>query len=120
MDSEDEVPDNDQYSYTCSIIPSFHSQAVTALAFCGSNLLSGSRDQHVSVIICTNKTNLPMQSHRIKGSTMGCTILHNHKRSESIKPSVGTGCVEPLPSHWVYQCPAGGLEQQETEENHGH
>ena len=50
LDSEDEVPDDDQSSYA-NILPSFHSQAVTALASYGSKLLSGSHDKHVSVII---------------------------------------------------------------------
>ena len=50
LDSEDEVPDDDQSSYA-NILPSFHSQAVTALASYGSKLLSGSQDKHVSVII---------------------------------------------------------------------
>ena len=47
-------------------------------------------------------------------------MFQSHEGIESIKPSAGTRCVESLPSHWVYQCPAGGHEQQETEENHGH
>ena len=30
----------------------------------------------------------------------------------------GTGCVEPLPGHWVYHNSAGGHVQQETEEDY--
>ena len=51
---------------------------------------------------------------------MGCTMLHGQEGSEGIRSSTGTRCVVPLPSHWVYQCPAGRHEQQETEVNHGH
>ena len=36
LDSEDEVPDDDQSSHA-NILPSFHSQAVTALASYGSD-----------------------------------------------------------------------------------
>ena len=48
MDSEDEATDDEQFPYSYNILPSSHSQAVTALAFYGSDLLSGSRDRHVS------------------------------------------------------------------------
>jgi len=48
LDSEDEASDDEQFPYSYNILPSSHSQAVTALAFYGSDLLSGSRDQHVS------------------------------------------------------------------------
>ena len=51
---------------------------------------------------------------------MGYTTFQSHEGIEGIQPSAGTRCVETLPSHWVYQCSAGGHEQQETEENHGH
>ena len=125
MDSEDEVPGDDQSSYA-TILPSFHSQAVTALSSYGSKLLSGSQDKHVSALIHMHWHNKLLffyrltSSHRIKGSTVGYTTFQSHEGIEGIQPSAGTRCVETLPGHWVYQCPAGGHEQQETEENHGH
>ena len=93
LDSEDEVPDDDQSSYG-NILPSFHSQAVTALASYGSKLLSGSQDKHVSVIIvgmCTGTmirlfTYLPhlTESKVLLWDTLSSTVMKEVKISSPV------------------------------------
>ena len=52
------------------------------------------------------------------GSYLGCIRLQVSTECEGIKLCASTGCVEPLPGHWVQCCTDGGYEQWWVEKNY--
>lgn len=45
------------------------------------------------------------------GSYLECIRLQASTECEGIKLCASSGCVEPLPGHWVQCCTDGGYEQ---------
>ena len=65
---------------------------------------------YLNTIVCIKPVNVIPNSITL-GSYLGCVWLQASTECEGVKLCASTGCVEPLPGHWVQCCTDGGHEQ---------
>ena len=72
---------------------------------------------YLNTIACIKPVNVIPNSIPL-GSYLGCIWLQASTECEGIKLCASSGCVEPLPGHWVQCCTNGGHEQWWVEKNY--